>query len=292
MTGHQIEVLSRESDVLGESPVWCASEGALYWVDIRGPALRRLDLSTGRADRWTLPELCGAVILREKEGVLVALMSGIFAFRPETGALERLVSPEPPGLGNRMNDSKCDRRGRIWTGTMRDFGAATSGSLYRIDRWLGCTRVLSDITVPNALAWSPDDRRMYFADSADGRLRAYDFEPEGGRLGPCRILVENGAAPGKPDGATVDAAGCVWNARYGAGCVLRFTPEGAVDRRIELPVAQVTSCAFGGPDLRTLFITTSRQKLSPEELEAQPLAGCLFAVRLDVPGLPEPCFPG
>jgi sugar lactone lactonase YvrE len=286
----KVERVSKEFDVLGESALWCAREGALYWVDIRAPALRRFEPQTGEITSRTLPDLCAAVVQAGDDRLLLAMRSGVFTFDTRSQALMPLVAPEPESSGNRLNDSKCDRRGRLWTSSMRDFGLATSGSLYRIDGDLACTPVLSDITVPNSLSWSPDDRTMYFADTPDGRLRAYDFDPEKGRLGDMRILVEGGVVPGRPDGATVDADGCVWSARYEGGCVARITPQGRVDRIIEVPSSRVTSCAFGGPDLRTLYITTARQKLTADELRAQPLAGSLFAVRVETSGLPEPRF--
>ncbi len=276
--------------LLGESALWCPRERLLYWVDIRAPALHRFDPQTGAAAHWPLPDLCGAVALSRSGRLLLAMRSGVCWFDPALGKLDPLLSPEPESLGNRLNDSKCDRRGRFWTGSMRDYGAATSGSLYRIGADLACARVLTDVTVPNALAWSPDDRTLYFADTPDGRIRAYDFDADEGRLGRMRVLVESGVLPGRPDGATVDADGCLWNARYDGGCVVRITPQGRIDRRIDVPASRVTSCAFGGADLRTLFITTARQKLTADELIAQPLAGALFSTSLDVGGLPEPRF--
>jgi sugar lactone lactonase YvrE len=277
-------------DILGESAVWCSRDAVLYWVDVRAPALHRFDPQTGDVTHWTLPDLCGAVVLSRQESLLLAMRSGVFSFDPRAKTLKHLVSPEPESLGNRLNDSKCDRRGRLWTGSMRDYGVARTGSLYCIAPDLTCTHMLSEITVPNALAWSPDDRTLYFADTADGRIRAYDFDVDEGRLGEMRVLVDSDVLPGKPDGATIDADGCLWNARYGGGCVVRITPQGQIDRLIDVPASRVTSCAFGGWDLRTLFITTARQMLTPDELAVQPLAGSLFAVPLDVCGLPESRF--
>jgi sugar lactone lactonase YvrE len=286
----RVERVTDNLDTLGESAIWCSRDAVLYWIDVRAPSLHRLDPLTGATAHWALPDLCGAVALSHDHRLVLAMRTGVFMFDPAADTLELLVAPEPESMGNRLNDSKCDRRGRLWTGSMRDFGASTTGSLYRVDVDLDCARMLPDITVPNALSWSPDDRTLYFADTPDGRIRAYEFDASEGCLGSMRVLVDRGALPGKPDGATVDADGCVWNARYEGGCVARITPEGRIDRIIEVPASRVTSCAFGGADLRTLFITTARQKLSREELVAQPLAGSLFAVRLDVGGLAEPRF--
>jgi sugar lactone lactonase YvrE len=276
-------------DVLGESPVWCSESQRLCWVDIRAPALRRLDPATGALKTFTLPDLCGAVMLSRDHRLVLSMRLGLFTFDPVAGTLAPLLALEPAALDNRLNESKCDRQGRLWVGTMRDFGLATTGSLYRIDRKLGCTRMLEAVTVPNAICWSPDDRTMYFADTKDGRLRAYEFDAESGTLGAMRVLNAHGL-PGRPDGAIVDAEGAVWNARYEGGVVARILPDGTIDRVVEVPATRVTACALGGPDLRTLYVTTASQKLTPEERAAQPEAGGLFAIDVDVPGLPEPRF--
>lgn len=284
------EAITEPVDILGESPVWCAREQALFWVDIRAPALCRLDARSGAVQRLRLPDLCGGVALSGDDRLVLALRTGLFVFDRATARVSPLLQPEPAALGNRLNESRCDRRGRLWVGSMRDYGAATTGSLYRVAPDLRCDRVLRDITVPNAFCWSPDDRTMYFADTPDGRLRAYAYDPEEGRLGAMQVLVEAGALPGRPDGATVDADGCVWSARYEGACVARVAPDGRVDRVLTVPATRVTACTFGGPDLRTLYATTARQKLSEAELAAQPLAGAVFALRVDTPGLPEPRF--
>jgi sugar lactone lactonase YvrE len=276
--------------ILGESPIWCATRQTLYWVDIRAPALHALAPQSGVLQRWSLPDLCGALVLTDREQHVLAMRTGLFTFDPATSALAPLLQPEPESLGNRLNETKCDRRGRIWCGSMRDYGAATTGSLYRISPDLRCDRVLGDITVPNALCWSPDDRVMYFADTREGRIRAYTFDAGAGTLGPMRVLLDADALPGRPDGATVDAGGCVWSARYEGGCVAQITPDGRVDRIVEVPASRVTSCALGGADLRTLYITTARQRLTAAELAAQPYAGAVFAVRVSTPGLPEGRF--
>lgn len=273
---------------LGESPVWSVREQALYWVDLRAPALFRWDGRAPAARTWSLPELVGGVVLGQDGMLLLALASGVHCFDPADGRTTLLVAPERPRPGHRMNETKADRDGRLWSSTMRDFGLDDTGSLYRIDRSLRCEPMIGGLRVPNALCWSPDDRTMYFADTRDGRLRAYDFDRDSGRLGAMRILVDTGTLPGFPDGATVDAEGAIWSARYGGGSVARLRPDGSVDRVIRLPVTNPTSCTFGDADLRTLYITTARQRLSPAQLEVEPHAGALFSVRVEVGGLPEP----
>jgi sugar lactone lactonase YvrE len=285
----KVERATGTLDILGESAIWCSRDDVLYWVDIRAPALRRLDPRTGAVTSWIMNDLCGAVILSADRRLLLAMRLGVFVFDPASEILTPLLAPEPETLNNRLNDSKCDRRGRLWTSSMRDYGLARTGSLYRVGPDLSCKQMLGDITVPNALCWSPDDRTLYFADTPEGRIRAYGFDADEGQFGAMK-LIEAAGLPGRPDGATVDSEGCLWNARYQGGCVARITPQGRVDRIVEVPASQVTSCAFGGPGLRTLFITTARQKLTPAELASQPLAGGLFAIDAGVGGLPEPAF--
>jgi sugar lactone lactonase YvrE len=290
MTHAAFDAVTEPVDILGESPVWCDREQALFWVDIRAPALCRLDGRGGVVQRFSLPDLCGGVALSQDTRLVLALRTGLFTFERGSGRIAALLQPEPESLGNRLNESRCDPRGRLWVGTMRDYGAATTGSLYRVGHDLRCDRMLADITVPNAFCWSPDERTMYFADTRDGRLRAYDFDADEGRLGAMRVLVEADALPGRPDGAAVDADGCIWSARYEGRAVARITPDGRVDRVVDVPASRVTACTFGGADRRTLYVTTARQKLSAEELATQPLAGALFALRVESPGLPEPRF--
>lgn len=276
-------------DTLGESPVWCPRTQVLYWVDLRAPALFRLDPVTGRTTRWPMPALIGAVALAGEGKLMLALAPGLFVFDPATAAMTPYLAPEPAELGNRLNEAKCDRRGRLWAGTMRDFGAATTGSLYRVqDR--RATRVLTDITVPNGQSWSPDDATFYFADTREGRIRAYAFDVATGELGPMRVLVEADVLPGRPDGMTVDAEGFLWSARYAGGGIARIDPDGNVERFLRLPVSQPSSVTFGGRDLDVLYVTTSRQRLSDEALAREPLAGALLALRVGVTGLPETPF--
>lgn len=276
------------SNILGESATWSVREQALYWVDIRAPALHRLHPESGGHVQWPMPELCGAVVLAE-QGVVVALRRHLAAFDPVGGGLRRLLEVEPPDLDNRLNEARCDRSGRLWVGSMRDFGATINGSLYAVDAQLAVRRVLGHVRIPNSLGWSPDDAFMYFADTGEGVVRRYGFDLATGQVGLSQVHAGAGIA-GRPDGAAVDSEGCLWSARYQAGCVVRVDPEGRVVCSIELPASQPTSCALGGPQLRTLFITTARQKLSEAELQDQPGAGHLLCAEVDVPGLQDTEF--
>jgi sugar lactone lactonase YvrE len=287
----QVRRIGDTIDILGEGPVWDVQEQAFYWLDIRGCLVRRYDWSSGRTQSWTLPEMVGSLAIRERGGLLLAMRSSISFFDPATGALERVAAPEAGRENMRFNDGKCDRQGRFWAGTMNDLVREPSGTLYRLDPQRGCVAQFNGLRTPNSLAWSPDGRIMYFADSRSQVIHAYPYEPATGELGAPRVFhtVE---PPAIPDGATVDAEGFVWSALYGGSRVVRIAPDGRVDRTIELPVEQPTSCQFAGPNLDVLFITTARQRLTQEQLAQQPLAGALLAADVGVRGLPETRYRG
>ena len=287
-----VEWVVRSCDRLGESPVWNASEQALYWVDSRAPSIRRFHPGTGAMATREMPNVIGSIGLRASGGVVVALQDGFHVLDElEHGALVAIADPERDLPENRFNDGRCDRLGRFWAGTMNDQRRDPTGALYRLDADHRCTKVRDDIIVPNSIAWSPDDRTMYFADTYRSHILAYAFSLADGTLANPRVFVDTFAG-GRPDGSTVDAAGCLWNAEYGGARVVRYTPQGEVDRVIALPVSQPTSCCFGGADLDVLYITSATQRLTPERLAAEPLAGCVLAVRVGVTGLPEPCYGG
>jgi sugar lactone lactonase YvrE len=286
-----MRAVSESIDTLGESPVWAAREEALYWVDIRAPSLCRLD-SAGAVKRWPMPDLIGAVMLRERGGLVIGLRTGLSAFDPQTGDIAPLAPVGESHAGNRINDSRCDRLGRIWFSTMWDFGRQRTGSLYCLNGDLRCERILDGLTVPNAISFSLSGERAYVADSAVGAIHVLEFDPETGAAGAPQVFVEAGVVPGKPDGATVDAEGFVWNARFGAGLLARFAPDGRVDRLVPLPVTNPTSCSFGGSDLATLFVTTATQGLDTQQRCEQPLAGAVLAFEPGVRGIVEPAFRG
>ena len=275
---------------LGEGPVWDGREQALYWVDIRAPALHRFEPATGTTRVWPMPEPIGAVALREARGAVVALRSGLYRLDLETGALDILCAPEPDRLDNRLNDGRCDRRGRFWVGSMNDRARVPTGALYRADIDGTCHRVIDGITVPNSLAWSPDGRTMYFADSPTRTIWACDYDPERGVPGERRVFAQVPDGAGYPDGATVDAEGCLWSANWDGWQLTRYAPDGRPLGIVPLPVQRPTSCAFGGKALDVLYVTSAATRLTPEELARGPLAGGLFAVEVGVRGLPEPRY--
>lgn len=269
--------------------MWSAAERALYWLDGRSDAIYRIDVNSGARSRWTTPAKVNALGLRANGGLIVAMKSGIAALDTATGTFTHVVTPEPYTATMRMNDGKVDRAGRFWFGTMHDDAADASGRVYRLEADGTLATIDAGYTIPNGFAWSPDDRTMYLADSQLRTIYAYDFDAASGNARNRRPFVQTPEGT-MPDGATIDAEGFVWSANVGGWGIARFSPHGALDRRLALPVQRPTSVIFGGDDLRTLFITTASRRLSSEELTAQPLAGAILAVRLDVPGLPEHAF--
>ncbi|HYP70092.1 MAG TPA: SMP-30/gluconolactonase/LRE family protein [Variovorax sp.] len=280
---------------LGEGTLWSQREQALYWVDILGHQLHRLRLADGARDSWRFDEEISAVAERANApGLLVTLRRGFALFdpaRPQEPA-RYLHQPEEPA-GNRFNDGKCDPQGRFWGGTMDSDCRAPTGTLYRFDADGSCTLHESGITVSNGPTWSADGRTMYFNDTAPNRILAYDFDPESGTLSNRRAWLRLAPGDGYPDGMTTDAAGRLWICHWGGACVSCHDPvSGAELARIALPAAHITNCAFGGPELRTLFVTSAWSGLDAAQRKAQLLAGALFAVELDSPGLPAPLFCG
>jgi sugar lactone lactonase YvrE len=228
----------------------------------------------------------GAVALRIDGTLLAALADRLAVLDPDSGALETRLTFESGPRPLRCNDGKPDAAGRFWIGRMGLDEAPGAGSLLLVEPRGRMTTVLPDLTVPNGIGWSPDGRTMYYVDSAWRQVRAFTFEPSTGELGVRWTLVDFPDDGSVPDGLCVDSEGCLWVARWGAGCVVRVSPDGLPLDRVDLPVSQPSSCAFGGPDLADLYITSAREGLGPESVARQPLAGSLFRCRPGVRGLP------
>ncbi|MCA1646390.1 MAG: SMP-30/gluconolactonase/LRE family protein [Chloroflexi bacterium] len=262
---------------VGEGPVWDDASGTLVWVDIMGNAVHRYDPATSVDRAIDVAQPVGAAGLRRGgRGLVLALRDG-FGLLDERSAQVQLVAPvEADVPSNRMNDGKCDPGGRFWAGTMPYETAPGLAALYRLDADLQVSRVVTGVTLSNGLDWSPDGRHMYYIDSKSQGVDVFDFEAATGRLGERRRLITIPADEGLPDGMTVDAEGGLWVALHASGSIRRYTLDGRVDRVVRVPVAMVTSCAFGGPDLTDLYITTMSLGMSPADRRAQPLAGGLF----------------
>ena len=293
MAGVEVRCVHRTGALLGEGPMWSPRDNALYWVDILTPAVHCHHVADGANSVIQLGAMASVAIPKSTGGLLLATPGGLMTLDTSTLRMNLLAHPEAERRGNRYNDGKCDRRGRLWISSM-DMGAATNrGSLFRVDPDGSWERMDSGFTVPNGLGWSPDSTRMYFTDTFRRTIYVYDFDLVAGAITNRRVLISFKEPDGKPDGLTVDADGCLWVAAYDAWHVARFSPEGREMERIRLPVARPTSCCFGGPSLETLFVTSASVRLGAQALAAAPLSGSLFAMEVPgVRGLPEATFAG
>jgi sugar lactone lactonase YvrE len=277
---------------VGESPSWDARAAVLRFVDMSRGIVYRHDPADGSLSSCEVGQEVGAVVVREAGGIAAAVRDGIGFVDEATGALELIAPIELDLPGNRMNDAKCDPAGRLWAGTMSFDFTAGAGSLYRVLPDHSFTRVVENVTISNGLGWSPDGDRMYYTDTAAGSIDVFDFELATGELANRRRLLDFAPGDGMPDGMAVDAEGHIWVALFGGGCIRRYTPGGLLVDRIELPVSQPTSVAFGGDGLHDLYITTATYQLTAEQLAEQPLAGATFVCRPGVTGVPVQSFGG
>jgi sugar lactone lactonase YvrE len=288
----EVVCAAQRRNILGEGPCWDEQSGRLYWLDIFGRRLEWLRPADGATGLWELDRRASTMAPRRDGTLLLATEHGFAVFDPKTGVLDPRHDPEPHLPGNRANDGHADAQGRFWVGTMDDSEKAETGSVYRLDPDWTCTRVIEGLAIPNTLVTSPDGRTLYVADSKPGVIWAYDLDPDSGALGARRLFVDARGEKSAPDGSAVDEEGCLWNARWGGWRVVRHRPDGSVDRIVSMPVSRPTSCAFGGPGLKTLYVTSARVGLSEEALEEQPLAGSLFAFEPGVAGWPQSPFGG
>ena len=280
---------------LGECPIWSSDEARLYWVDIDGRAVHRFDPATGIDEARSTAGRPGSLALTATPGRLLLAMEGALGwFTFDDGVWRDWLTLETAELGNRLNDGRCDRAGRFWVGTMHDPAAANeaTGSLYRVEKDGTTGVVRTGIGVPNATAFSPDGRTMYFADTHRDVVWAYDYDADTGESTNERVFLDFADLPGRPDGACVDEDGGYWIACVYGSAVLRITPDGAVDQRVTLPVPKPTMPAFGGPDRSTLFVTTIGGGGSHAVDPSQPEAGGIFAVGTRFRGLRETPFGG
>ena len=282
-------------DACGEGLAWHAAHNAVYWVDINRFLIHRLTLADSCVRTWMFEEAVTAITLTDRDDTLaVVLGSGVILWEPQIDRRSAPIFQLDVWPGVRFNDARADPRGSLWMGTMRNnvnadgsSGAAggRDGVLYRLDPDGAVTRWCSDIGISNTIAWSPDRKRFYFADTLQNIVWVYDYDAATGAIANQRPFLEN-FDRGLPDGSSVDAEGYVWHCRHDGGCVVRIAPSGEIDRVIEMPVLNITTCAFGGADSKTLYITTARCESVPWER----LAGGLFSIRTDVPGQPENRF--
>jgi sugar lactone lactonase YvrE len=284
-------VLSAQAS-LGECPVWSVRERALYFADILAPAIHRFDPVSRAHGILPMPEHVGCFGLRRDGGFIAAMRSGVFLL-DDSGRVERKVADNPTDPAHsRFNDGRVDAWGRFWCGTIWQPRDQDRAVLCRLDPDFSFRVIAGDLLVSNGLAFSPARDRMYHTDTPKHVLYVYPLDPVTGHLGGRTVLKRFPEGQGRPDGAAVDAEGCYWTALFDGGRVVRLSPTGEVLAEVELPVRWPTMVAFGGPDLKTLFVTSSRENRSAQELAQYPLSGDLFAVTVDVSGVPEPEFAG
>lgn len=280
-------------NTLGEGVTWCDREQALYWTDIHAAMLWRYRPHDGALHQWPMPERLASFALCEGDGwLLLGLASRLAFFHPSTRAMVPLMAVEA-GLPTRLNDGACDRQGRFVFGTLHEPAEGPKqpvGGFYRLNHELSLERLpLPGVAISNSIAFSPDGGTMYFCDSLSRAIQCCDY---GDAPGAPRLFAALDDPRGEPDGSTVDRDGGLWNAQWGLGHVVRYTPDGRLDRTVEVPAMQATKPAFGGADHSVLYITSARDSLDGDALAAQPHAGALFRADTGFHGLPEPRFAG
>lgn len=277
--------------ILGEGPVWYGQH--LLWVDILGHKVFRYDPATGNEESWDCDNMVGTIVQDGNGHLIAAVMDRIVRINPDSGEQSEICKVEAELEHTRLNDGKCDPSGRLWVGTLDLPETAASGSLYRVDPDASVTKLYEGVTVSNGLVWLGDT--FYYIDSPRRTVMAFDYDADAGTIANERIALDFEAlgVKGYPDGMTLDSDGNLWVCRWAGFGVTCFDPKtGKILHELDLPVANVTACAFGGPELKDLFITTASKGLSDEEKAAQPLAGCLFHATPGATGVPAPTFAG
>ena len=296
-----VTCLLEAQNKLGEGCLWDVEGQALWWLDIAPvTALHILDPATGGTRHWTFPMMLTCFALAGADRLLMGGEMGLFLFNPSTGALSPFANPELGKTGNRGNDGNCDAKGRFWFGTMQQNIAAdgtdiaitrNSGALYRVGPDGRSALMMEGVGVSNGPCWSPDNTTFYFSDSHNQVIWAFDYDLEQGLIANRRVFNDV-KDHGYPDGATVDAEGFLWSARWEGSCVMRFDPSGKIDRIVEMPASRPTCVVFGGPRLDTLYVTSSRANVPADVLAKYPLQGGVFCFDPGVAGSPKPSFAG
>ena len=289
----EIEVAIDAHAIIGESPTWSVPERALYWIDIKEPALHRFDPHSGASRSWRVGSDIGAFAFTRDGRALLALRQGIQRLNLATGAIERLAPPPFDAKLFRFNEGMCDSGGRFWVGVMFDPvegpQAPEAGFLHSFTLRDGLRQENDKAELHNGMALSGDGRRFFVSHSNAGAIYTFDFDPQAGLLGAAELFAQVPPALGLPDGAAIDVEGGYWCAVHGGGRLHRYTPDGRLDREILLPIRKPTMCAFGGDDLDTLYVTSASDGLDADQLRAEPLAGAVLRLRPGVAGIARPC---
>jgi len=288
----EVQLLVDAHALVGEGPIWDEEKGVLYWVDIMSSMVYEYNPVTGENRGYNVGQHVGTVVPRAAGGLMLAVYDGFAAFDPATQQVTLIADPEADIPDNRFNDGKCDPAGRFWAGTMAYNEQLTQGSLYRLDPDFSVHKMLGDVGIANGIVWSLDNTTMYYIDSAANTVRAFDYDLATGVISNGRVVIRTDGM-GLPDGMAIDAEGMLWVAHFGGSCVRRWNPHtGQVIGTIQLPASQITACAFGGPDLATLYITSAAIGLDEQALAREPHAGGLFVADPGVKGVPTFKFAG
>jgi L-arabinonolactonase len=288
----QVRVVVDCRNTLGESVLWDHDSGRLHWVDIESSELWTLDPSCGRTQTHKAPERIACFALRRRSGLLVGFASGFAFYDPATGQRQDLVRFEPDNPHTRLNDGKTDRQGRFVAGGFDEVEGKPVSSVVRLDPDGRLTTLFGGVGCANGICFSPNGSTLYFADTNAATMWAFEYDIASGNVGKRKVVAGFKDQPGLPDGSCVDAEGCVWNAQWNGRRVVRYAPDGRIDRVVEMPVLNPTCVAFGGAGLDTLYITTARYRMSADQLSADPASGALFAIKPGVRGLAEAKFAG
>lgn len=288
-----VEIAVPASNICGEGPVWSAVEQALYWTDINRFLWQRYHPATGATHHWMFDEpVCATAKTNEAGKFLIALGSRVIVWDSKDDSRTQFSTPETNLPASRLNDGRPSPFGDFWVGSMQnnvgpngervDIDNHHLGTLYRVASDGSVVTYEKNLGISNTLCWSPDKTKFYFGDSMQNTIFVWDYDISTGDISNKQIFFQ-GFDRGSPDGSAMDSDGYLWNARYGGGCVVRVAPDGSIDRIVEMPVSNLTCCAFGGPELKTLFVTSAHQ---PGELRS----GSLFSMQVEAPGLPENVF--
>jgi sugar lactone lactonase YvrE len=289
----QAELVLDAKAMLGEGSIWHPKENKLYWIDIEGKALHIYDPVSKEDKQFPVNARIGTVVPVQGGGALVALQNGIYKIDTKTGELTLMNNPSPDTTNLRFNDGKCDPAGRFWVGTLALDSRRRGASLYRIDKDKSIHTMLDSVSISNGIVWTADKKTMYYNDTPTGTVQAFDYDDKTGEITNRRVVIRIPRGGGGPDGMTIDADGNLWVALWGSGTVCKFNPlTGELLQKVIVPAPNVSSCAFGGKNLETLYITTARAWVKEDKLKEFPLSGGLFSVKPGVRGVPAEFYKG
>lgn len=282
----EVEQILAAHDKLGEGSLWSVDEQVLYWVDIQNNCYRRFNPISGTHETVNVGVPIGVMALRASGGLIMATRDGFATWDEQAQQLHYLAQPEIDKPSMRFNDGAVDSGGRFWAGTMNvnEGPSNMNGTLYRLDPDGSLHTIETGLGVPNGIGWSPDDTTMYFTDSTPHTIYAYDYDAATGNVANRRVLVQTSEEIGAPDGLTVDSEGYIWSACWDGAKIVRYTPDGQIDRIVPVPALRPTSCTFGGASMDELYITSAWTGMSEEQIERYPLSGDLFRLKPGVTG--------